>query len=308
MGGAARFKAELDLYLERTGRQDVQIIGEGRHVSAAWLAAREKANYAKSRRVSLNNVSFISPGGARWTLLRNPLDFLTAEERSKVNFSNRPQIWRRVPIVRLAARKADVIVTPSTAMAERVTRILPTLRNRIIVRPHPVSGDSVRRNQSDHAILCPVLFSPYKDMVTRILEWITATDKYIDPSIRLIVTANRDEVPDSLAHNPRIELAGRLDHKDIRRLWARSTVIYFPTLIESFGYPLAEARVNGQPVIALDTPLNHEVGGQMLYSFAPGDLDSLRNATQLALLAAPVPDPGPFDPNAYFDWLLGAPQ
>ena len=41
MGGAARCAAELCGYLARAGRQDVQIIGAGRHVSPAWLLRRE---------------------------------------------------------------------------------------------------------------------------------------------------------------------------------------------------------------------------------------------------------------------------
>jgi glycosyltransferase involved in cell wall biosynthesis len=257
--------------------------------------------------VAINNVSFIAAGGARWTLLRNPLDFLTDEEQSKLSLSRRPHIWRRAPVVRLAARRADVVVTPSTAMAERVTRILPNLQTRIIVRPHPVSPDSIPHLQPERAILCPVLFSPYKGMESRISEWLTATDGHIDPSIHLIVTADQSEMPESLARNPRLELVGRLDHHDLRRLWARSQAIYFPTRIESFGYPLAEARVNGQPVIALDTPLNREVAGPMLHSFTAGDTASLRHATEVALAADLAPDPAPFDPDAYFNWLLGAP-
>jgi len=308
MGGAARFKAELDRYLARTEREDVKVIGAGRQVNAAWLVAREMANSAKFRRVAINNVSFIAAGSARWTLLRNPLDFLTDDEQSKISLSRQPHIWRRAPVVRLAARRADVVVTPSTAMAERVTRILPSLHSRIVVRPHPVSADSIPSLRPDRAILCPVLFSPYKGMVSRISEWLTATDGHIDPSLRLIVTAEQAEVPESLARSPRLELVGRLDHHDLRRLWARSRAIYFPTRIESFGYPLAEARVNGQPVIALDTPLNREVAGPMLHSFIPGDMASLRHATEIALAADLAPDPAPFDPDDYFNWLLGPPR
>ena len=47
-------------------------------------------------------------------------------------------------------------------------------------------------------------------------------------------------------------------------MWARSRAIYFPTDLESFGYPLAEARVSGQPVIARDTALNREIAGPAL--------------------------------------------
>jgi glycosyltransferase involved in cell wall biosynthesis len=307
MGGAARFKSELDSYLARSGRDDVKVIGTGRQMNAAWLVARE-ANPARSRRVAINNVSFIGRGGSRWTLLRNPLDFLTDEEQSKISLSRRPHIWRRAPVVRLAARRADVVITPTTEMAERVTRILPGLQDRIVVRPHPVSADSVPDIRPEKVILCPVLFSPYKGMVARIEEWLKATDGHIDPSIRLVVTATRAEMPESLACNSRLELVGRIDHSELRRLWARARAIYFPTRTESFGYPLAEARVNGQPVIAQDSPLNREVAGPALCAFTSGDTVSLRQATELALTPGIKPDPAPFDPDAYFSWLLGPPQ
>ena len=100
-------------------------------------------------------------------------------------------------------------------------------------------------------------------------------------------------------------MVGRLDHHALRELWARSQAIYFPTEIESFGYPLAEARVHGQPVIALDTEQNREVAGAALCSFTAGNLDTLRCAIERALTTEVAPDPAPFDPGAYFTWLLG---
>jgi hypothetical protein len=36
-----------------------------------------------------------------------------------------------------------------------------------------------------------------------------------------------------------------------------------------------------------------------------GDTDSLRGAVEAALTARVTPDPAPFDPDAYFDWMLG---
>ena len=73
---------------------------------------------------------------------------------------------------------------------------------------------------------------------------------------------------------------GRIDQHDLRQVWARSRAIYFPTGLESFGYPLAEARVSGQPVIARDTAQNREIAGPALCGFTPGDPDSLRHAVQ----------------------------
>ena len=308
VGGAGRFRVELYQYLARTGREDVRLIGAFRRIDPAWLLRREMAKPTHGRRIALNNLSFLSPGGERWTRLGNPLDFLNAEEWSNLHPSLRSETRVRAPIVRLAARRSDVIVTPSTAMAERVGHILPSVRNRIIPRLNPVSPDSIPQMARESVILCPVLFSPYKHMVARLRDWIAAVDQHIDPAIRMLVTANKSEVPNDLASHPRIELVGQLSHAELRPLWARSRVIYFPPGLESFGFPLAEARVNGQPVIARDTEQNREIAGPALCGFTVGDVDSLRSATQLALKQDLAPDAAPFDPDAYFNWLLGPVQ
>jgi len=308
VGGAARFRTELRRYLSQTGRQDIRVIGANRQVNPAWLVRREAAFRAGRRRISLNNVSFITPGSQRWTLLRNPLDFLTGEEQAGLDPAVRAATRRRAPIVHLAARRSDVLVVPSTAMADRVTKLLPSLASRVVVRHHPVSADSVPQLTPEAAILCPVLFSPYKGMAQRLAELLAALDDVAEPEVRLRVTAHISELPAALAHHRRIELVGQLDHHDLRQLWARSRAIYFPPGIESFGYPLAEARVNGQLVIARETAQNQEIAGPALCGYAIGDAESLRAATKRALAEAVVPDPGPFDPVAYFNWLLGNPR
>jgi glycosyltransferase involved in cell wall biosynthesis len=305
IGGAARFKVELHRYLAHTKRPDVHVIGAKRQVDPAWLLRREIALPIGSRRIALNNVSFVSPGSERWTLLRNPLDFLTDEEEAKADPALRAGNRRRASVVHLAARRADVLVVPSTGMAKRVIRAMPGLADRIVMRHHPVAADSIPRLPRDPVILCPVLFSPYKGMVHRITELLAAMDDVANVTVRLRVTADPAEVPEALANHPRIDLVGRIDHQALRELWARSRVIYFPPSLESFGYPLAEARVNGQPVIALDTEQNRQVAGPALCGFTPGDIDTLRCAIERALTAEVLPDPAPFDPVSYFNWLLG---
>ena len=142
-------------------------------------------------------------------------------------------------------------------------------------------------------------------MIDRLREWITAADECIDPSVTMLVTATPAEVPPDLANNRRIQLVGQLSHAELRPLWARSMAIFFPPGLESFGFPLAEARVNGQPVIAQDTEQNREIAGPALCGFTVGDVGSLRYATELALKADMKPDTQPFEPDAYFNWLLG---
>jgi glycosyltransferase involved in cell wall biosynthesis len=308
MGGAARFLAELRAYLAGSGRTDVTVIGLRRQVCPAWLVRRELA-VSGGRWVALNNVGFVRPGGERWTLLRNALHFLTEAERARLAGSLRAGIRAEAAAVRLAARRSHVLVAPSSAMADRVAAALPGLRGRLVVRPHPVSPRSLPRLPREQAILCPVLFAPYKRMPARLGALLDALTALGGPArdVQLWVTATAGEAGPALAHDPRVRLVGRRSHLELRELQARSRAIYFPTGLESFGYPLAEARVGGRPVIAADSAQNREIAGAALCGFTPGDPASLRCAAEQALTTEVAPEPAAFDPAAYFGWLLGGP-
>lgn len=308
MGGAARFLDELREYLHRTGRQDVRVIGTRHSLGPPWVLRREvegRARGAGARRVALNNLGFLTPGPQRWTLLRNALHFLEDSDQVQLDRSLSAAVRRDAMAVRYAARRSDMLVTPSTAMADRVSRALPGLRGRLVVRPHPVSPGSVPALPREPAILCPVLFAPYKQMARWLGGLLAALDEYADPALRLRVTAGAGELPAELARHPQVEFLGRLGNRELRRWQARSHALYFPTGLESFGYPLAEGRVSGQPVIAQDTAQNREVAGPALCGFTPGDGRSLIAALHRALTVTIQPDPAPFDPDAYFGWLLG---
>ena len=304
-GGAGRYRAEVRDYLERRRRDDVRVIGAGRRLTPAWLAVREAAAARRGRRVAVNNVGFLAPGGERWTLLTNALHFLTATEESALDPVLRAAVRRQAGMVRRAARRSDVLVAPSTAMAERVAAALPGATGRLVVRMHPVSPRGRARKPGGSLVFCPVLFAPYKHMADRIADLLAATADLQGGRVRLVVTASAAEVPASLAASPRLDLVGRLSLAQVQEAWARCQAVYFPTGLESFGCPLAEARVAGWPVIARDTQQNREIAGPALCGYEPRDRDSLRLATEKALACEVTPDPGPFDPDAYFDWLLG---
>ncbi len=318
MGGAGRFRLELLSYLERSARTDVKVIGAQRRLSPGWLLSREAAAERRGRRVALNNVGFATPGGERWTLLANALHFLAQPEAARLDPALRARAGRQAALVRRAARRSDVLIVPSTAMAERVAHIMPEVADRIVIRLHPLSPcplppatdppheGRASRGGVEQLVLCPVIFGSYKHMPDRLAEWRTALAGWTGPPLRLLVTAAPAEVPDWLAGDPRLDFAGRLSHAALDRLWARSRAVFFPPGLESFGYPMAEARVNGLPVIAQDTAHNREIAGPALCGYTAGDPGSLRAAIGCALTRQPRPDPGPFDPDAYFGWMLGA--
>jgi glycosyltransferase involved in cell wall biosynthesis len=304
VGGAARYRAEAIGYLRRSARDDIRVIGATRRLNPAWLAVREAAAVRRGRRIALNNIGFFTPGGERWTLLRNALHFLSPAEWAALDPGLRAVMSRQIPVVHQAARRSDVLVAPSTAMAERVAAVLPDAAHRVIVRMHPLTATPVHPRPDRPLILAPVLFSPYKHMAERLADWVNAVDYALPEPVRMIVTASPADVPPALGTSPRLHFVGRADHESMARLWDCCQAIYFPTGLESFGYPLAEARARGLPVIARDTAQNREIAGPALCGYDVSDPESLRHATEAALGADVAPDPGPFDPDAYFDWLL----
>ena len=70
------------------------------------------------------------------------------------------------------------------------------------------------------------------------------------------------------------------------------------------GYTL---RVHGRAAHAgLEVLGKRDVAA--LCGYTPGDPDSLRHATEVAMTAQVDPDPAPFDPDTYFNWMLGEGQ
>lgn len=304
MGGAARYADELRRYLDRSARSDIRLVGERRRLTPGWLAAREPLAAGAARKVALNNVSFTGPGGSRVALLRNALHFLTDTEARDIDPGLLRSVRRESAVVKAAARRAELLVVPSSAMAERVAAASPSASRRLVVRHHPVSAAPATSTRTDQAILCPVLLAPYKQMGERLLALARTLDR-CGSDVALRITAVPAEFPSELGEHQRVRALGRLDAEQLRGQWHACRAVYFPTSIESFGYPLAEARVMGRPVIALDTAQNREIAGRALCGFDGADDDSLQTAVTRALSVDIDPDPAPFDPDAYFDWLLG---
>lgn len=299
MGGAANFLRELDA-ARNLGAISVDVVGRGRSLSPRWIVEREVLVPRSAHRIALNNVSFIRGRGRRTVLLRNALHFATALEMAAAGHVE-SRAWRaQTAVVRAAARRADRVVVPCTAMGERVTDFVPAVADRIEVRPHPVSTAAWADSDGQDQILVPVLAAPYKQMhrhVARLLEVTEGRDT------RIVVTGSAAEYANVAGHE-RLLLVGRLPVAELDKYWAESAAVYFPTTLESFGYPLAQARANGRRVISPKNSQTQEIAGRALAGFESGDSVSLAEAVDEALSVPVAPDRSSFNPTEYFRWLF----
>jgi glycosyltransferase involved in cell wall biosynthesis len=106
-----------------------------------------------------------------------------------------------------------------------------------------------------------------------------------------------------LAAHPLVEAIGPQDLDSMDLLWSRTTGAFVPQVVESFGYPFAEARAIGVPVIGVDNPQNREIAGRALVGFAEGESRSLADAVAQVSELQVEADPDPFDRDGYFSWL-----
>jgi glycosyltransferase involved in cell wall biosynthesis len=301
MGGAARWCAELNAYLDATA-DPVRVIGRGVPLTPGWLARRERLARGAIIAVAPNNVSFVMSGRNKRVLVRNALHFLYPWESELLR--GMPRRWHaQVPIVRRTLARADSVVVPCTTMGERVTHHVPSVAGRLVVRPHPVSPAGPRRPADDPFVLVPVLPAPYKNLFPQ-LRLLAKAAAAMDLSAEFRVTALASELPDDLASDPLIHPIGPQPHDRLTELWRSASAVFFPSVVESFGYPLAEARVYGIPVIAVDSNQSREIAGSALRGYDPADVLSLADA--LERIGEPViPDSRAFDRDSYFGWLFG---
>lgn len=304
-GGAARYRSELMAYMQSQRPTGVTVIGTQQDVTPNWLMRRELLA-GSAGRIATNNVSFIG-GQSRVVLLRNALHFLRPRELES-------PLDRRVSlqgvVVRQAVRRADLVVVPTSNMAQRVADRISGIHSRITIRPHPLTLKIADTRPTGIPQVPFILMSaiPAAHKATdRHIRELTAALRIADRPELVVVTAPADSLSADILEDGRVIAVGVQPHWWMPIWYQACRAVYFPTAVESFGYPLAEARVIGRPVLALDTPQNREVAGPALCGFNRTP-NSLRDAVDLAGSKDLQPEPEAFSALKYFRWLLSTAQ
>ena len=310
MGGARRFVDELDAYLAEKERS-VTVLGRDARLTLAHLVGRERHADQSGCRIAANNVSF-ARGHTKKVLLRNALHFLSdAERRSLGSAVASRRLRSEAMLVRAMASRADRIIVPSLSMADRVSAKCPALASRIEVKPHPVSlaPKLPREIIGPPRILLPVLYADFKRL-NKTLPVVAAAIDRIEadshPGLSFRVTLSADEAAlCGIGQFRTVVALGRLSTQQVSNEWGRSSVIVYPTSIESFGYPLAEANLRRLPVLARGDDWVREIAEDALVPLDLASSATVERSIRTALgYQPPARDVSIFNRANYFDTLF----
>jgi glycosyltransferase involved in cell wall biosynthesis len=193
-------------------------------------------------------------------------------------FSRAERAWRRVAY-RPSVRRARFVIVPTEHVRETAVERLGLDAERLRVIPYGVDHERFRPGTEPREpfLLYPANRWPHKNH-GRLLEAFELLRKE-RPDLRLVLTGAGHKGPESRGYVTKDELAD---------LYARASVLVFPSLYEGFGLPPLEAMASGCPVAASNAGSLPEVCGDAARLFDPTSPKAIAEAV-LEVLADPQP-------------------
>lgn len=175
----------------------------------------------------------------------------------------------------------DAVIKKTGVSEDKIVRILPDIKvpEHISNEPEMINNNVINR-----------FFYPAGEILYKnhgcILEAVGILKDRGIKDFEVSFTLNKGDIP-ALSKYPdheQVKYLGRIDRDEVFRRY-RDEVLLFPSYIETFGYPPAEARAVGGRVIASDCPFSHEVleGYGRAYFFDPFDPSALADLMEQAI-------------------------
>jgi glycosyltransferase involved in cell wall biosynthesis len=220
-------------------------------------------------------------------------------------------LWRMAYALRRwlicqSVRSADVVMVPTQAMLDELRNFVDVPPHKALVNPYGIgppealaSGRGVcektgRRSRDNLCrLLYVALYGEHKNLGT-LLKAIPLLNKNGSAEFLLQTTADpvwkaaawtvTHQEDAALARQPGISpwvrFVGPLSREQTEDLYRDCDIFVFPSLTESFGFPMAEAMSHGLPIVASDTPVNREICGEGAVYFSPLDPNDLARQVQ----------------------------
>ncbi len=177
-------------------------------------------------------------------------------------------------VIKKSARTADKVIVQTMWMKEAVCKQCRLPEEKVLQIPPAVADISAYNTSHEfnkNSFFYPTAPAIYKNngAIYKACEMLDAKNLDYDVTLTL---------PES-TEKKNIHFVGRLPYGEVIEMYARSTLI-FPSYIETFGFPMAEARKVGTLVLASDCPFSREVlenyeNAYFFDPFKPEELASL---------------------------------
>jgi glycosyltransferase involved in cell wall biosynthesis len=188
-----------------------------------------------------------------------------------------------------SVRMADRVTVQTQALADRLYASCPSLTTRIRVIPHGpgfVEGAlPFRPSRFATGAHLEIAYVTKHGKQKNFLVLFRALRILRDRSVRtrLHLTLTKNAVPTDAVVRQAIAAGveddvvnhGELDYESLSNLYRGMHLFVFPSVCESFGFPLVEAMAFGLPIVAADTASNREILGDVASYFSFDDAKCL---------------------------------
>jgi glycosyltransferase involved in cell wall biosynthesis len=258
------------------------------HLAAAWRTLRSRGRY-------LSPDSFLVPIllGGRATLVVHDLTPLVLPQAH----TRRSRLSHRL-LLRLAARRAGVVVVPSTATRDDLLAMVPSSADRVRVVPEAArrlpmpSVDAELPDESTPYVLYVGTVEPRKNVDVLVRSF----RRSAPPGWKLLIAGKlgwlSPEAKQQLLHDigddGRVRLLGYVDDARLGSLYRHAALFVYPSSYEGFGLPVLEAMASGVPTITTDASALVEVAGGAARCVPLRDLEAGLGEALVELTAAPA--------------------
>jgi glycosyltransferase involved in cell wall biosynthesis len=215
-------------------------------------------------------------------------------------FVPRMRVYARA--VASAARRAEVVLVPSCAVARELEEVLG-VRGAVVVRP-AVTGapatdeevERVRRARGMHERYAVLVGwgDPRKDLATALAAHQQVREA-VPHELVLVGSAHRNLAPVAAPTDPSVRVLGRLDDRELAAVLTGADVLLHPSVYEGFGLPPLEAWACGTPALVGDVAAVREATWDLAPVLPLRDPDAWARALAAALTEGlPVPSPPPW--------------